>query len=252
MKCKRFILFIFLALSLLPAISVEAGEIHLSAAASLKNAVVDIIAAFAKKQPDSVIRTNFGASGALAKQIVQGAPADLFISADNKWVDYLVQEGKGLADSKGILAANKLVFAGKKGLAVNSLTDLQGLQRIAIGSPASAPAGKYAEQAMQAAGVYGELLKKQKLVMAQDVRQALLYADRGEVDGAFVYATDALLAQHLQVLFVVPEDLYDRVAYPMLMTDTGASRQEVRQFYGYLTSPEALAILKKYGFEPAR
>src|SRR3989339_242240 len=102
MKSKRFILFIFLAALVLPAflpiIPVEAGEIHLSAAASLKNSVVDIIAGFAKIQPDAVVRTNFGASGALAKQVVQGAPADLFISADSQWIDYLVQEGKGRAD----------------------------------------------------------------------------------------------------------------------------------------------------------
>ncbi len=255
MKSKRFILFIFLAalvLPAIPAIPANAGEIHLSAAASLKNSVVDIIAGFAKIQPDAVVRTNFGASGALAKQVIQGAPADLFISADSQWIDYLVQEGKGQADSKRILAANKLVFAGKKGLAVSSLADLQTLQRIAIGSPASAPAGKYAEQAMQAAGVYEALVKEKKLVMAQDVRQALLYADRGEVDGAFVYATDALLAQQAQVLFAVPEGLYDLITYPMLMTESGASRPEVRQFYSYLTSPEALAILEKYGFEQAR
>ena len=115
-----------------------------------------------------------------------------------------------------MFAYNKLVFAGKKGISITSLADLKTLQRIAIGTPASVPAGQYAEQAMRAAGVYEDLVKDKKLVMAQDVRQALLYADRGEVDGAFVYKTDALLAKEAEILLVVPDKLYDRISYPMV------------------------------------
>lgn len=230
------------------ATTAQAGDIHLSAAASLKNALGDIIAEFAKARPQAVVLTNFGASGALAKQVVQGAPADLFISADDRWVDYLLAEGKGVAESRRVFAANGLVFAGPQGTAATSLTELSGLQRIAIGSPASVPAGRYAEQAMQAAGVYEELARAKKLVMAQDVRQALLYADRGEVDGAFVYATDALLAGRAKVLFAVPENLHDPIIYPMIMTAAGATRSEVRQFHAWLAGPEAAAVLRKYGF----
>ena len=109
-------------------------------------------------------------------------------------------------------------------MAVKSLADLKALQRIAIGTPASVPAGQYAEQAMRAAGIYEELEKDKKLVMAQDVRQALIYADRGEVDGAFVYQTDAMLAKEAKILLVVPDDLYDRVSYPMVITTNGASK----------------------------
>lgn len=251
MKHPLFISIVFLAIAHLSTLPGVAGEIHVSAAASLKNALVDIIADYRKNQPDTVVFTNFGASGALAKQIVQGAPADLFISADGRWVDFLLKEGKGLEGRKQILACNKLVFFGKKENIVNSLADLQNLQRIAMGSPASVPAGKYAEQAMQAAGVYEDLVREKKLVMAQDVRQALLYADRGEVDGAFVYSTDALLAKQAQILFVVPGNLHDRITYPMMMTKSGAARQEVPQFFRYLGGPEATAILKKYGFDTA-
>lgn len=246
MKYGKLIVVIFLAV-LWPTTAL-AGDIHLSAAASLKNALSDIIAEFAQARPDAVVLTNFGASGALAKQVVQGAPADLFISADAQWVDFLVTEGKGVENSRRVLAANRLVFAGPQETAAKSLADLTGLQRIAIGSPASVPAGKYAEQAMLAAGVYAELTQKKKLVMAQDVRQALLYADRGEVDGAFVYATDALLAGRAQVLFEVPENLHDPIAYPMIMTQAGAPRPEVQQFFTWLAGPEAAAILQKYGF----
>ncbi|MDK9706854.1 MAG: molybdate ABC transporter substrate-binding protein [Desulforhopalus sp.] len=249
MKKTMAILATLLLLIHLAALSVNAGEIHVSAAASLKDAFRDIISGFKQTAPDTVVVTNFGASGALAKQIVQGAPADLFVSADGKWTDYLLQEDKGKAEMHHILAYNSLVFVGKKGLAVGSLADLQGLQRIAIGSPASVPAGAYAMQAMRAAGIYEALETNKKLVMAQDVRQALLYADRGEVDGAMVYRTDALLAEHAAILLTIPANLHDRIAYPMMMTDRGAARAEAKAFFTYLTGPESKSILEKYGFE---
>jgi len=246
---KRTLLFaVIVAVCFVATGLAHAGEINLSAAASTKDAMMEIIRGFGKVQPDVRIRTNFGASGALAKQTVQGAPTDIFLSANDKWVDYVVREGKAEGRNRGVFAYNKLVFVGKQGGAVTSLTDLNGLQRIALGTPASVPAGQYAEQAMRNAGVYEELYQGRKLVMAQDVRQALLYADRGEVDGAFVYRTDALLAKEAAMLFEVPDDLYDRVAYPMVLTTAGAAKAEARVFYGYLAGPEAREILKKFGF----
>jgi molybdate transport system substrate-binding protein len=230
----------------------HAGEINLSAAASTREAMMEIIKGFGKVQPDATVLTNFGASGALAKQTVQGAPTDIFVSANNKWLDYVVKEGKAEGKDRGVFAYNRLVFVGKKGSAVKSMADLKGLQRIALGTPASVPAGQYAEQALRAAGVYEDLDTTHKLVMAQDVRQALLYADRGEVDGAFVYRTDALLAKEAAILFEVPDDLYDRVAYPMVLSTAGAAKAEARAFYRYLAGPEALEILKKFGFVTAR
>jgi molybdate transport system substrate-binding protein len=248
MKTKKILLSV-VVLCCLSAVSVAAAEIHVSAAASMKDVLTDIIAVYQKAVPDAVILTNFGSSGALAKQAIQGAPTDLFISANPKWVDFLVSEGKGAAGTRRNLANNKLVFIGKEGETVGSLEDLKKLRRIALGSPASVPAGQYAEQAMRAAGVFEGLVKEKKLVMAQDVRQALLYADRGEVDGAFVYKTDALLTEHAAILLVVPEKLYDRITYPAILTATGAAREEVKAFYTYLGSDEARTFLQKYGFE---
>ncbi len=248
MKTKKILLSV-VVLCCLSAVSAAAAEIHVSAAASMKDVLTEIIAVYQKVVPDAAILTNFGSSGALAKQAVQGAPTDLFISANPKWVDFLASEGKGVAGTRRNLANNKLVFIGKEGTVVGSLEDLKKLQRIALGSPASVPAGQYAEQAMRAAGIYEDLVKEKKLVMAQDVRQALLYADRGEVDGAFVYKTDALLAEHAAILLVVPEKLYDRITYPAILTTTGAAREEVKAFYTYLGGDEARTILQKYGFE---
>ena len=249
---KRMLFTVILAVCSLATIPVYAGDISLSAAASTKDAMNAIIEGFTKIHPDVKVLTNYGASGALAKQTVQGAPTDIFLSANDKWLDFIVQEGKADAKDKAIFAYNKLVFAGKKGVAVTSLADLKSLQRVAIGTPASVPAGQYAEQAMRGAGIYEELQKANKLVMAQDVRQALLYADRGEVDGAFVYQTDALLAKDAVILMEVPENLYDRVSYPMVITTTGLAQAEAKEFYSYLTGPKAQEILKKFGFVTAK
>ncbi|MCI5139310.1 MAG: molybdate ABC transporter substrate-binding protein, partial [Candidatus Electrothrix sp. AR1] len=130
-----------------------------------------------------------------------------------------------------------------------TLNKLVGLERIALGSPRSVPAGQYAKQALEHAGVYALLAQQRKLVMAKDVRQALLYADRGEVNGAFVYQTDALLARNAKILFTVPNNLYDRVAYPLGLTLAGAKNTSAKVLYEYMSNPEAKAILKKYGFE---
>jgi molybdate transport system substrate-binding protein len=188
----------------------------------------------------------------MAKQIEQGAPADIFVSANSKWMKYLVEKQLVAADTERIFAYNQLVFAGEKKSSEFSLESLTGLERIALGNPQSVPAGQYAKQAMERAGVYAALEQEKKLVMAKDVRQALIYADRGEVDGAFVYKTDALLAKHAQILFIVPADFYDRVSYPVALTAEGAKNEEAKAFYDYMRSPEAIAILAKYGFEPNR
>jgi molybdate transport system substrate-binding protein len=98
-------------------------------------------------------------------------------------------------------------------------------------------------------GVYAALRAGNKLVMAQDVRQALLYADRGEVAAAFVYRTDALLAQRAIILYQVPATLHDRISYPLALTRIGEKNPEAKALYDYLASPAAVAILVKYGFE---
>lgn len=226
----------------------QAAVINLCVAASMTDATKELAAAFHKKNPGVSILPDFGSSGSLAKQINLGAPADLFVSANKKWMAYLVQEGKIERNTVRILACNSLVFIGAPQAGVSSLAGVPSLSRIAIGSPQSVPAGQYAEQAMRAVGIYENLLQKNKLVMAKDVRQALLYADRREVAGAFVYKTDALLAEHAVILFTVPARLHDRIDYPVGLTPEGGKNKAARSFYSYLASPEALAVLEKFGF----
>ncbi len=223
-----------------------AAEVHLSVAASMTDATKELIATYEKQSPGVSFLPNFASSGALAKQIAQGAPADIFISANPKWMTYLVDEKRISADRVRIFALNTLVFIGKKDLAINSLADVARLHRIAIGSPRSVPAGEYAEQALLAAGIYEQM--KRKLVMAQDVRQALVYSDRGETDGAFVYRTDALLAKEAVILLEVPPTFYNEVTYPIGLTIEGGENPEAVAFYEYLESAAATEILKKFGF----
>ena len=224
-----------------------AGEVDLSVAASLKEVINELSDSYVKTHPGAKFVKNYGASGQLAKQIENGAPADIFIAANLEWLEYL--KSKNLVDtaSIGIFTYNTLVFAGTPGKA-SAMQDLIKLDKIAIGSPKSVPAGEYATEAFKKAGLDKQLEKK--LVMAKDVRECLMYAERGEVDGAFVYKTDALLAKKAKILFTVPQELYSRVTYPLALTVTGAKNKDATEFFAYLHGEEAKAVLTKYGFAP--
>lgn len=229
----------------LAATPVLAADINLSVAASLKEVINELSGDFAKKHPAAKFVKNYGGSGALAKQIESGAPSDIFISANVEWMDYLKNKKLANVLSIGTFTYNTLVFAGAPGKA-SSMQDLLKLERIAIGSPKSVPAGEYAVAAFKKAGLDKQLEKK--LVMAKDVRECLMYAERGEVDGAFVYKTDALQAKQAKILFTVPQELYPRVTYPMALTVGGAKNREAAAFFAYLHGDEARAVLAKYGF----
>lgn len=238
-------IFLSLLIVMLCAVHALAGDVHLCVAASLKEVINDLSDSFTKKNPGVKFVKNYGASGALVKQIENGAPSDIFISANLEWMDYL--KNKKLADtaSIGTFAYNTLVFAGAPGKA-SSMQNLIKLERIAIGSPRSVPAGEYATEAFKKAGLDKQLEKK--LIMAKDVRECLMYAERGEVDGAFVYRTDALQAKQAKILFAVPQELYLRVTYPMSLTVAGAKSRDAAAFFAYLHGDEAKAVLAKYGF----
>lgn len=234
-----------LLLVLVTATPTLAGEVHLAAAASLKDAINELSESFSRKHPGVRLVRNYGGSGALAKQIENGAPADIFISANAEWMEYLKNRKLLDSGSVGAFTFNTLVFAGMPGKAA-SLRDLQKLNRIAIGSPRSVPAGEYAMAALKRGGLSRQLEKK--LVMAKDVRDCLMYAERGEVDGAFVYRTDALQAKESRILFTVPQELYPRVIYPLAATIAGAKNRDAAAFLSFLRGSEAKAVLSKYGF----
>ncbi|TCD48832.1 molybdate ABC transporter substrate-binding protein [Chlorobium sp. N1] len=237
---------LLLLLALTAAVPAMAGELRLSVAASLKDAVGELSANYTKKHPETTFRNNFAASGALAGQIHNGAPADIYISANKKWMAFLQTEKEVDPASVRILARNTLVFTGTASGMVTSMQDLATLHKIAIGSPKSVPAGQYAMEAITNAGMAGKL--EGRLVMAKDVRECLMYAELGEVDGGFVYRTDALLAKKASIRFTVPRQLYPPVEYPMALTVAGAGNAEAVAFFAYLKSGEARRVLERYGF----
>lgn len=237
-----------LLLQLCSALALHAETIHLSAAASLKDALKEIETAYTAAHKGASVQANMGASGALAKQIEQGAPADIFISASQEWVQYLADKQLAAPGSEKTFAGNSLVFVGSPKGADFTLEKIAGLKRVAIGNPQNVPAGQYAKQALEKAGVYAAMAQEKKFVLASDVRQALLYADQEEVDGAFVYKTDALLAKKAKIVLTVAEELHGKISYPMLLTPAGAKKAEAKAFFAYLSGAEAKAVLEKYGF----
>ncbi len=225
-----------------------AGKVRISAASSLTEAVSEICGRYGARHPEVNLVRNFASSGTLANQIDSGAPADLFVSANPKWMDYLVEQGRVPRGGVRVLATNALVVVGAKQGQVETLADLTKFARIAIGSPKSVPAGEYAEKALQASGVYQQLRDENRLVIAKDVRQALMYAERGEVEAAFVYRTDALLAREAVVVYEVPQVLYPSVTYLVGLTAEGTKNREAEEFFADLMSSETTIILTKYGF----
>jgi molybdate transport system substrate-binding protein len=216
-------------------------------AASLAEVVTARCADFAARAPGVRCVINSGGSGVLARQIEQGAPVDLFVSANGEWIDYL--RSRGLLDSASIapLVGNRLVFVGTPG-PVTSLGDLPRLRRIALGNPTSVPAGAYAAAALRKVGYYDDMQRAGQLVFAQDVRQAAVYAERGEVDGAFVYRSDALRLRRIAILFEVPGEFYPPIVVSMALTTGRAASSEARAFWKDLQSPESLEAFAAAGF----
>lgn len=226
--------------------SLPAAQVSVSVTASMTDAIKTLISTYQEQSPPTDFLPNVASSGALAQQIAQGAPTDIFISANPKWMTYLVEQGRIPKGQVRVLAKNALVIVGRPGTFLGSMADLSRLQRIAIGSPRSVPAGEYAAQALKAAQLEDAL--KGKLVIAKDVRQALVYADRGETDAAFVYKTDALLARNAVILLDVPQELYNQVVYPVGLTKQGDSNPAAVAFFDYLQSEQAAEVLRKFGF----
>ncbi|QEQ56509.1 molybdate ABC transporter substrate-binding protein [Chlorobium phaeovibrioides] len=224
----------------------NAGEVRISAGAGMKDALTDIAKNYHASHQNTTITPNYGPSGGLAGQILNGAPADIFISANTTWMEFLIE--KKLLDpaSRKPFARNAIVFTGTTPIQVPSMEDLAKLQRIAIGSPKSVPAGDYAMQAITNAGMKKKL--QGKLILARDVRECLMYAELGEVDGGFVYRTDAILAKQATIRFKVPQNLHTPITFPMALTLKGALNPEARDFLNYLESPAAHKVLNAYGF----
>jgi molybdate transport system substrate-binding protein len=228
----------------------QAGDLHVSAAASLTNAFRDIAQGYEARHADTRVLLNFGASGALLQQMAKGAPADVFASADMETMDLADKQGLIARGERRNFARNSLVVIVPRDSqqSMNRLQDLgrPGVQRVAIGNPASVPVGRYTRRVLEAAKLWPGIAAK--AINTQNVRQSLDYVARGEVDAGFVYGTDAaVMKDKVKVAFEVPLDL--AISYPIARTSAGANALEARRFIDYVLSPAGQAVLARYGFQ---
>lgn len=241
--------FLSLILTLALALPALAGELTVSAAASLTESINEIKALFEKANPGVTVVANYAASGPLLKQIQQGAPVDVFISANQKFMDLAAKENLVAEGTRLDVVANDLVIAVPAGnpAKVKDLASLKqaGVKRIGVGNPDSVPAGQYAKAALTKAGMWESL--SPAFIFGESVRQVLDYVRRAEVDAAFVYATDAIQAgSAVSIAAVVPLD--QNVSYPAAVLAAAPQAKEAKAFLAFLISPQAQAVFKAKGF----
>jgi molybdate transport system substrate-binding protein len=247
----RFLLALCLLFGPLAA---RAQELTVFAAASLTDAMKDISTQWAAQAGHAPLRMSFGSSSTLARQIDQGAPANIFASADEKWMDYLADKKLVVSDTRKDQLGNDLVLvvpADKpQHVTIGPDFNLVGMLgpngRVATGDPGHVPVGIYAEQALKKLGIWNAVLPR--LARADDVRSALLLVERGEAPAGIVYATDAAVSKAVMVAGTFPADSHDPVSYPFAVVKAGDT-PEVRALMTYLSSPEARAVFLKRGFK---
>ncbi len=232
------------------------------AATSLTDAMRELAPAWAAKG-NALPRFSFGASSALARQIEQGAPADIFASADEPWADYLQARNLIVAGTRSSPLGNTLVLIAPAdepgtigpstiglgpitiGPGVDLLTRLGPQGRIATGDPAGVPVGKYAQAALEHLGIWAAIAPR--LARTDTVRAALLLVERGEAPLGIVYATDAAASKGVRVVGTFPEDSHPPITYPFALTKHGDTPQG-RALLAFLTGPEAAPVYRRLGF----
>lgn len=227
----------------------SADELIVSAAVSLKDAFNEI-AALNGKRNGTRIHFNFGASGALQKQIESGAPADVFASAGAKQMDDLAAKGFVVSTTRSDFARNALVLiVPAKGIVINSFSDFTkpAVKKIAVGNPKTVPAGQYTDQTLNRLKLLPQI--QAKLIFAEDVRQVLDYVVRDEVEAGVVYSSDALSAgDKVKVVARAPDDSHDPILYPIAIVKESKQQDAARKFIELVLSPDGQAILVKHGF----
>jgi molybdate transport system substrate-binding protein len=243
-----------LSLLALPAAAADTGKapIMVFAAASLTNALQDLGDAFTK-ETSIPVRFSFAASSALARQIENGAPADIFFSADLEWMDYLQSRNLIQRDTRHDVLGNRLVLVASSDSLVKlkiepnfALAAALGKGRLATGDPDSVPVGRYAREALTTLGVWSSV--EGHLVRADSVRSALAFVDRGEAQLGIVYETDALIDKRVRVVDVFPASSHLPIKYPVALTT--AAKGGAAKFLAYIRGPAGELAFKANGFTP--
>jgi len=247
MKKTLYVLLAALVLSATPAM---AADLTVSAAISLTESFKDIKTAFEKENPGTTVTYNFGASGTLLQQIKNGAPVDVFASADEETMDKAKKEGLIAKGTRKDFASNALVLivpAGQENK-ITSVKDLASpdVKRVAAGKPEFVPAGHYTKKALSAYGLWDRL--SPKFIYADNVRQVLDYVARGEVDAGFVYITDAAMAKD-KVNVAGEVARAGRMSFPIAVVKNSKDKQEAVKFVEYVTGEKGREILSEHGFK---
>lgn len=224
-------------------------KLTIYAASSMTNVIAELVEQF-EKQQDVDVTTVFAGSSSLARQLAHGAPADIFISANRKWVQYLVEQGITKSDNVTNIASNSLVVITAKQNTerlnqtnADSWLKLLGDSRLAIGQPDAVPAGMYAKESLQNMKLWDTLSKK--LAPTNNVRIALALVERQEATLGIVYRTDALLSDNVAILTTLPESSYQKISYPMATLN---DRELTKAFNQFVVSQASKETLAKFGF----
>jgi molybdate transport system substrate-binding protein len=229
----------------------QGSDLVVFAAASLKNAL-DAINAQWQKETGKRAKISYAASSALAKQIEQGAPAQVFISADLDWMDYVAQKSLIRPDTRSNLLGNRLVLIAPKDKAQPvdikpgfDLARILGDGRLSMANVASVPAGKYGKAALEQLGAWAGVATR--IAQAENVRAALLLVSRGEAPAGIVYQTDAVADPSVAIIGTFPEDTHPPITYPIALT-AGASHPDAATFLAYVKSGKARPLFEAQGF----
>jgi molybdate transport system substrate-binding protein len=245
--------FLFFAFSVSASLAANAAEVKVYAAASLTDAMQAIATAYGSQSKDTIL-FNFAGSNVLARQIVQRAPADIFLSADEAEMDVVAKSGLIENNSRRDLLANTLVVIVPKdsNLNVRKPGDLAKgeFKRIALGDPETVPAGVYARKFLEGKGVWNSL--QNKIVPTENVRSALAAVASGNADAGIVYKTDALISDRVKVVYEVPAAAGPKILYPVALIKDPAASEAALKFLDFLESPPAASIFAHYGFLAVR
>lgn len=242
-----------MGLSVIPAPAAE-NEVVVFAAASTTNAITEIGDLYAGKGKGH-IQTSFASSSTLAKQIASGAPADVYLSANTKWMDFLEEQNAIDPASRFDLLGNRIVLivpadSPVKAVTVNDKLDLAALLgsdgRLSMGDPDHVPAGIYGKKALENLGLWDQV--KDRLAPMKDVRAALVLVERAETPLGLVYTTDAAISKKVRVAATFPQDSHPPIVYPVAAV-AGGKLAAAKPFLEFLNSSEARAVFTKYGFE---
>ncbi|WP_434797110.1 molybdate ABC transporter substrate-binding protein [Terrisporobacter vanillatitrophus] len=225
--------------------------LNISAAASLQEAMTELETKFKEVEPNIKLEVNLGSSGTLQQQIEQGAACDVFISAGEKQMKALEDKDLLLDGTNKTLLTNDLVLVAAKGKTVKDLDSItsEDVKHIAIGDPQSVPAGKYAKEVLDNTKLYDKV--EDKLVLAKDVKEVLSWVQQGNADVGFVYLSDTVGADKVEVVLTTDDDTHSAINYPVAIMKESKKQDKAKAFENFLLSDDGQAILEKYGFKKA-